>query len=117
MKFRLQVFLHLLKEEDDFSAAVQGSRSTQLLTPSSLTCLDLPFFAGSPSVCHSSDVLMDNKAGGLPVCLFLLNCVGLYEVMREIRNREIKGICVDLWNILKHVRAWHRQARCYYHYQ
>lgn len=112
MKFRLQVFLHLLEEKDNFSAA--GSRSTQLLAPSSPTCLHLPFFAGSPSVCHSSDVLTDGTAGGLSLCLFLLNCVGFCEVMTETRNREIKGVCVDLWNILKHVRAWHIQARCYY---
>lgn len=76
MKFSLQAFLHLLKDKADFSAAVHecGARSTQLLSPSSLTWLHLSFLVGFPSVCRTS-VLLDNNmiliaAGkGLPLHL------------------------------------------------
>ena len=71
MKSRLKIFLHLLKDKDDFNAGLRecGARSTQLLAPSSLTCLHLPFLAVSPSVCHSSDVRWDNNSRQRPPTL------------------------------------------------
>ena len=82
MKFRLPVFLHLLKDEDDFSAAVLecGAGSTQLLAPSSPTCLQLRFLAGFPSVrCSRTFSWITTTVKGLHVHLFLLNCIRLHK--------------------------------------